>query len=128
MQEEDSPWESGNVWSNLALYLFTLHIPFSFGGLSVVALFNGQPVLDPQTEVTFVICSFISQNHLIKPRCHPNIRILFCLSSKDLCYLISLVRKLTCQHNITPNFITKLVIQMYVTMILLRNKALTPNK
>ncbi|KAG5020914.1 hypothetical protein AAZX31_06G274700 [Glycine max] len=50
LQEDDSPWESGNVWSNLALYLFTLHIPFSFGGLSVVALFNGQPVLDPQTE------------------------------------------------------------------------------
>ncbi|BAT90151.1 uncharacterized protein LOC124843449 [Vigna umbellata] len=50
LQEEDSPWESGNVWSNLALYLFTLHIPFSFGGLSVVALFNGQPVIDPQTE------------------------------------------------------------------------------
>ncbi|CAJ1978939.1 unnamed protein product [Sphenostylis stenocarpa] len=50
LQEDDSPWESGNVWSNLALYIFTLHIPFSFGGLSVVALFNGQPVLDPQTE------------------------------------------------------------------------------
>jgi len=77
LQEDDSPWESGNVWSNLALYLFSLHIPFSFGGLSVVALFNGQPVLDPQTEVTFVISSFISQNHLIKPLCHPNIRILF---------------------------------------------------
>ncbi|KAK7312797.1 hypothetical protein VNO77_36940 [Canavalia gladiata] len=50
LQEDDSPWESDNVWTNLALYLFTLHIPFSFGGLSVVALFNGQPVLDPQTE------------------------------------------------------------------------------
>ncbi|KAK8464065.1 hypothetical protein PHAVU_011G114600, partial [Phaseolus vulgaris] len=50
LQDDDSPWESGNVWSNLALYLFALHIPFSFGGLSVVAFFNGQPVLDPQTE------------------------------------------------------------------------------
>ncbi|KAK7404983.1 hypothetical protein VNO78_06088 [Psophocarpus tetragonolobus] len=50
LQEGDSPWESGNLWSSLALYVFTLHIPFSFGGLSVVALFNGQPVLDPQTQ------------------------------------------------------------------------------
>ncbi|KAG4980191.1 hypothetical protein JHK85_034149 [Glycine max] len=50
LQEDDSPWERGNVLSNLALYVFTLHIPFSFGGLSVVALFNGQPVVDPQTE------------------------------------------------------------------------------
>ncbi|KAL2984726.1 hypothetical protein AAZX31_12G105500 [Glycine max] len=55
LQEDDSPWERGNVLSNLALYVFTLHIPFSFGGLSVVALFNGQPVVDPQTEVTFII-------------------------------------------------------------------------
>ncbi|KAL2328230.1 hypothetical protein Fmac_021657 [Flemingia macrophylla] len=55
LQEDDSPWESGNVWSNLALYLFTLHIPFSFGGLSVVALFTGQPVLHPQTEALSLI-------------------------------------------------------------------------
>ncbi|RDY03719.1 hypothetical protein CR513_12668, partial [Mucuna pruriens] len=50
LQEDDSPWETGNVWSNLSLYLFTLHIPFSFGGLSVVALFYGQSVLHPQTQ------------------------------------------------------------------------------
>ncbi|XP_027348197.1 uncharacterized protein LOC113859685 [Abrus precatorius] len=47
---EDSPWESENIWSSIALYLFTLHIPLSFGGLSVVALFNGHPVLPPQTQ------------------------------------------------------------------------------
>lgn len=55
LQEDDSPWESGSLWSNLALYLFTLHIPLSFGGLSVVALFNGQPVLDPQTEALLLL-------------------------------------------------------------------------
>lgn len=48
----DSPWESGDVWTNLALYLFTLHIPLSFGGLSVVSLLTGQqPLLHPQTQV-----------------------------------------------------------------------------
>ncbi|KAL5079353.1 hypothetical protein RYX36_007774 [Vicia faba] len=48
----DSPWDSGDVWANLALYLFTLHIPLSFGGLSVVSLLTGQqPLLHPQTQV-----------------------------------------------------------------------------
>ncbi|CAK8575602.1 unnamed protein product [Lathyrus sativus] len=47
----DSPWESGDIWTNLALYLFTLHIPLSFGGLSVVSLLTGQqPLLHPQTQ------------------------------------------------------------------------------
>ncbi|KAI8005584.1 hypothetical protein LOK49_LG07G02235 [Camellia lanceoleosa] len=48
--ESDIPWDSGSIWSTLALYLFSLHVPLSFGGLSVVAHFVHQPVLDPQTE------------------------------------------------------------------------------
>jgi hypothetical protein len=53
LREEDSPWQSGDVWTNLVLYLFTLHIPLSFGGFSVVAFFTGQqPLLHPQTQVT----------------------------------------------------------------------------
>nr|KYP46901.1 hypothetical protein KK1_031472 [Cajanus cajan] len=71
LQEDDSPWESGNVWTNLALYLFTLHIPFSFGGLSVVALFTGQPVLDPQTETAkpqYKLSNFFEKNKLLSNR------------------------------------------------------------
>ncbi|KAJ1389743.1 CAAX amino terminal protease [Sesbania bispinosa] len=75
LQQEDSPWESENVWSNLALYLFTLHIPLSFGGLSVVALFTGQPVLDPQTEalslLTIQILEFSAALVLLKYTAKP---------------------------------------------------------
>uniref|UniRef100_A0A5B7CD54 Uncharacterized protein n=1 Tax=Davidia involucrata TaxID=16924 RepID=A0A5B7CD54_DAVIN len=46
----DIPWDSGSTWSTMALYLFSLHIPLSFGGLSVVAHLLHQPILDPQTE------------------------------------------------------------------------------
>ncbi|KAL7000369.1 hypothetical protein U1Q18_001518 [Sarracenia purpurea var. burkii] len=47
----DIPWDSGSVWSTFAFYLFTLHVPLSFGGLSVVAHVLHQPILDPQAEV-----------------------------------------------------------------------------
>ncbi|KAB1210000.1 hypothetical protein CJ030_MR6G023549 [Morella rubra] len=33
----------------MAFYMFSLHIPLSFGGLSVVAEILREPVLDPQT-------------------------------------------------------------------------------
>ncbi|KAA8526395.1 hypothetical protein F0562_008402 [Nyssa sinensis] len=46
----DIPWDSQSTWSTMALYLFSLHIPLSFGGLSVVAYLLHQPVLDPQTQ------------------------------------------------------------------------------
>ncbi|PRQ49820.1 putative CAAX amino terminal protease [Rosa chinensis] len=46
----DSPWDVATVWSTLAFYIFSLHIPLSFGGLSVVAYVLNQPVLDPQIE------------------------------------------------------------------------------
>ncbi|XAR55492.1 hypothetical protein NMG60_11035571 [Bertholletia excelsa] len=47
----DNPWESGRMWSSFSLYLFSMHIPLSFGGLSVVARVLHQRTLDPQTEV-----------------------------------------------------------------------------
>ncbi|KAE8691429.1 CAAX amino terminal protease family protein, putative isoform 2 [Hibiscus syriacus] len=34
----------------MALYMFNLHIPVGFGGLSIVAYILHQPVLDPQTQ------------------------------------------------------------------------------
>ncbi|KAL3754608.1 hypothetical protein ACJRO7_001800 [Eucalyptus globulus] len=46
----DGPWDSESVWSTFAFYLLSLHIPLSFGGLSVVAHVLHRPVLDPQTE------------------------------------------------------------------------------
>ena len=52
MLESDIPWDRGSVWRTLALYIFSLHIPLSFGGLSVVANVLHQPILDPQTEVS----------------------------------------------------------------------------
>lgn len=48
--KSDIPYDSGSIWSTMALYIFSLHIPVSFGGLSVVAETLHQNVLDPQTE------------------------------------------------------------------------------
>ncbi|XP_050248252.1 uncharacterized protein LOC126695521 isoform X1 [Quercus robur] len=47
----DIPWDSGSIWSTMAFYMFILHIPLSFGGLSVVAKILHEPHLDPQTEI-----------------------------------------------------------------------------
>ncbi|KAK4577541.1 hypothetical protein RGQ29_027887 [Quercus rubra] len=47
----DVPWDSGSIWSTMAFYMFILHIPLSFGGLSVVAEILHEPHLDPQTEI-----------------------------------------------------------------------------
>ncbi|PON87821.1 CAAX amino terminal protease [Trema orientale] len=47
---DDTPWDSGNVWSNMAFYMFTLHIPLSFGWLSVVVEILQEPSLNPLTE------------------------------------------------------------------------------
>lgn len=48
----DIPWESGSTWSTMAFYIFNLHIPLGYGGLSIVAYILHQPVPDPQTQVS----------------------------------------------------------------------------
>ncbi|KAG7983604.1 hypothetical protein I3843_04G115100 [Carya illinoinensis] len=48
----DIPWDRGSIWSTMAFYMFCLHIPLSFGGLSVVAAILHEPLLDPETEWT----------------------------------------------------------------------------
>ena len=53
--QDDCPWETGNLWSTFSFYIFTLHIPFSFGGLSAIAQIIGQPKLDPQNKVRFFL-------------------------------------------------------------------------
>ncbi|KAK9075508.1 hypothetical protein SSX86_003832 [Deinandra increscens subsp. villosa] len=59
--------DSGSTWSTLGFYIFSLHIPLSFGGLSVVAQLRHQTVLDPNTQVfsllliqTLELVSFLS--------------------------------------------------------------------
>lgn len=47
----DVPFDGENLWSNFGLYLFCLHVPMSFGGLSAVARITNVSVLDPQIEV-----------------------------------------------------------------------------
>lgn len=48
----DSPWDSRSIWSTMAFYMFSLHIPLSFGGISVIAQILKEPNLDTQTEVS----------------------------------------------------------------------------
>ncbi|XP_074591715.1 uncharacterized protein LOC141847556 [Curcuma longa] len=45
------PWDNGDVWSTFAAYFFILHVPLSFGGLSIVASILHEPDLDPLTMV-----------------------------------------------------------------------------
>ncbi|KAJ0112167.1 hypothetical protein Patl1_02229 [Pistacia atlantica] len=47
----DIPWESESLWSTMAMYMFNLHIPLGYGGMSVAAYVLNQPVLEPQTQV-----------------------------------------------------------------------------
>ncbi|KAG7579902.1 CAAX prenyl protease 2 [Arabidopsis thaliana x Arabidopsis arenosa] len=49
------PWEDNNIWSTFVLYMFSLHIPLSFGGLSIVANILHRQVLDPQTQVLSLV-------------------------------------------------------------------------
>ncbi|KAF5207438.1 Aluminum induced protein [Thalictrum thalictroides] len=51
----DIPWEEESIWSTMGLYFFSLHIPLSFGGLSVIAKIMHQAVLDSQTEAVSIL-------------------------------------------------------------------------
>ncbi|PIA41266.1 hypothetical protein AQUCO_02300197v1, partial [Aquilegia coerulea] len=51
----DIPWEEESIWSTMGLYLFSLHIPLSFGGLSIIAQIMRQAILDPQTEALSIL-------------------------------------------------------------------------
>nr|XP_018676908.1 PREDICTED: uncharacterized protein LOC103973294 isoform X1 [Musa acuminata subsp. malaccensis] len=58
----DVPWENSDVWSICAAYFFVLHVPLSFGGLSVIAQILHEPNLDPLTMVNelFQIANVVS--------------------------------------------------------------------
>ena len=39
----------------MGFYVFSIHVPLSFGGLSAAAKILHQPVLDPQTQVCILV-------------------------------------------------------------------------
>ncbi|KAL5198650.1 hypothetical protein ABZP36_002162, partial [Zizania latifolia] len=47
------PWDVEDIWRTFAAYFFILHIPFSFGGLGMVA--ELLPSLDPLTTVASTV-------------------------------------------------------------------------
>ncbi|CAN8257513.1 unnamed protein product [Cochlearia groenlandica] len=54
--DDNIPWEDDSIWSTFGLYMFCLHIPLSFGGLSFVShLLLHQPLLHPQTQVLSLV-------------------------------------------------------------------------
>ncbi|KAK9922440.1 hypothetical protein M0R45_030904 [Rubus argutus] len=71
----DTPWDHASVWSTMAFYIFSLHIPLSFGGLSVVAHVLHQPILDPQTEAISLVgaqfLEFIAAMLLLQSTANP---------------------------------------------------------
>ncbi|XP_024023427.1 uncharacterized protein LOC21394830 [Morus notabilis] len=75
LAEDNIPWDSGDVWTTTAFYMFSLHIPLSFGWMSVAAQILQQPNLDPQTEaialliaqIIEVVASFLLLQFTAKP-------------------------------------------------------------
>ncbi|TYI60874.1 hypothetical protein E1A91_D10G134500v1 [Gossypium mustelinum] len=76
----DIPWETESLWSTMALYMFNLHIPLGFGGLSIVSYLLHQPILDPQTEALSLlvidILELLATLFLLKSTIKPNNRLL----------------------------------------------------
>ncbi|XP_009591211.1 uncharacterized protein [Nicotiana tomentosiformis] len=53
--KSDNPCDGGSLWSNMAFYLFSMHVPLSFGGLSAVTSILHCSALDPQTEALSLV-------------------------------------------------------------------------
>ncbi|KAK6120696.1 hypothetical protein DH2020_045559 [Rehmannia glutinosa] len=51
----DTQGDIGSVWSSMGFYVFTIHIPLSFGGLSVAANILHQPILSPHIEAFLIL-------------------------------------------------------------------------
>ncbi|XP_022544262.1 uncharacterized protein BNAA07G00530D isoform X2 [Brassica napus] len=62
------PWEDKNVWSTFALYMFCLHIPLSFGGLSILARTLHTPLLHPQTQLLELSLTLFLLRSTAKPQ------------------------------------------------------------
>ncbi|XP_073058384.1 uncharacterized protein [Primulina eburnea] len=51
----DIPCDVGSVWSSIGFYMFSIHVPLSFGGLSVASKILHQPVLDSQIQAFLIL-------------------------------------------------------------------------
>ncbi|EOX99399.1 Prenyl-dependent CAAX protease, putative isoform 1 [Theobroma cacao] len=84
----DIPWKTGSLWSAMAVYMFNLHIPLGFGGLSIVAYILNQPVLDPQTQslslLLLDILELISTLLLLKSTIKPKNGLMNFFKSSEL--------------------------------------------
>ncbi|GER26317.1 CAAX amino terminal protease family protein [Striga asiatica] len=53
--KRDMQGEIGSVWSFMGFYVFSIHVPLSFGGISAAANILHQLVLDPQTGIFLML-------------------------------------------------------------------------
>ncbi|KAL2466478.1 CAAX amino terminal protease family protein [Abeliophyllum distichum] len=53
--ESDTPCDFGSIWSSMGFYVFSIHVPLSFGGLSLAAKVLHQTVLDPQIQAFLIL-------------------------------------------------------------------------
>ncbi|KAH6825187.1 hypothetical protein C2S53_008733 [Perilla frutescens var. hirtella] len=51
----DPQGDIGSIWSSMGFYVFSIHVPLSFGGLSAAVKILHQPVLHPQTEAFLIL-------------------------------------------------------------------------
>ncbi|KAI3736164.1 hypothetical protein L6452_15698 [Arctium lappa] len=104
----DFQCDSGTTWSTMAFYVFSLHIPLSFGGLSVVAQLLHQNALDPEIQalsllllqtlelVAFILLLGFSEKpfnilSFFEARVLPKERNWLLASVLGLCFLLALV-------------------------------------
>ncbi|KAL8145676.1 uncharacterized protein LOC141707069 [Apium graveolens] len=53
--KSDTQCDIGSVWSTMGLYMFSFHIPLSFGGLSIVSQLLHKSSLDHQTQAVSLL-------------------------------------------------------------------------
>ncbi|KAG9146723.1 hypothetical protein Leryth_005047 [Lithospermum erythrorhizon] len=85
--KSDVSCNSGSLWSTLAFYIFSLHIPLSFGGVSAVGSVFHQRVVDPQTQALSILIiesvEFIGFLLLLRFS-HNQVELLDCFKPKKL--------------------------------------------
>ncbi|XP_027170136.1 uncharacterized protein LOC113769992 isoform X1 [Coffea eugenioides] len=78
--KKDVECDRGIIYSTMAFYVFSLHIPLSFGGLAIVATILHQEVIEPQTEALALlgleILEFIGFVLLLKRPGEPQYKLL----------------------------------------------------
>ncbi|KAL0560494.1 hypothetical protein IC582_000899 [Cucumis melo] len=127
----DTPWDNDTVWSTMALYIFSLHIPLSLGSLSLVSQLMHMPILDPQTKalsrLAIQTLEFILTLLLLKLTAKPNYRFRNFFRDNELCskrnwifasafgvgFLLSLVflTSLLAERVIGPKAVSNLVLK-----------------